>query len=309
MGILANRETRVIVQGITGREGTFHAEQMIAYGTKIVGGVTPGKKGETVCGVPVFNHVREAVAATRAAASVLLVPARFAKDAICEAVEAGLQLIVAITEGIPTQDMIFAAHVAQTKGVRLIGPNGPGMVTVGETKLGILPGHIFLKGSIGLASRSGTLTYEIVNELTQGGLGQSTCVGLGGDPILGTQFIEILPLFEKDPQTEAVILLGEIGGAAEEEAASYIKKMTKPVIGFISGRTAPAGKRMGHAGAIISGGQGTADSKMKAWRDAGVFVAETTREIPALVQKALAKKAAAANKCRGTRFQTGSGIG
>ncbi len=290
MGILADRQTRVIVQGITGREGSFHTEQMVAYGTKVVGGVTPGKKGEVVSGAPVFDTVREAVAATQAEASIIFVPARFAKDAICEAAEAGIKLILCITEGIPIQDMVVAAHLVQSKGARLIGPNCPGIATAGEAKLGIIPGNIFLKGNIGLASRSGTLTYEIVNALTHAGIGQSTCVGLGGDPILGTQFIDILPLFDKDPQTEAVILIGEIGGVAEEEAAPLIRKMSKPVIGFISGRTAPAGKRMGHAGAIITGGKGTADSKMKAWREAGVIVAETTSEIPRIVKEALAKK-------------------
>ncbi len=290
MGILADRQTRVIVQGITGREGSFHTEQMVAYGTKVVGGVTPGKKGEVVSGAPVFDTVREAVAATQAEASIIFVPARFAKDAICEAAEAGIKLILCITEGIPIQDMVVTAHLVQSKGARLIGPNCPGIATAGEAKLGIIPGNIFLKGNIGLASRSGTLTYEIVNALTHAGIGQSTCVGLGGDPILGTQFIDILPLFDKDPQTEAVILIGEIGGVAEEEAAPLIRKMSKPVIGFISGRTAPAGKRMGHAGAIITGGKGTADSKMKAWREAGVIVAETTSEIPRIVKEALAKK-------------------
>ncbi len=290
MGILADRQTRVIVQGITGREGSFHTEQMVAYGTKVVGGVTPGKKGEVVSGAPVFDTVRDAVAATQAEASIIFVPARFAKDAICEAAEAGIKLILCITEGIPIQDMVVAAHVVKSKGARLIGPNCPGIATAGEAKLGIIPGNIFLKGNIGLASRSGTLTYEIVNALTHAGIGQSTCVGLGGDPILGTQFIDILPLFDKDTQTEAVILIGEIGGVAEEEAAPLIRKMSKPVIGFISGRTAPAGKRMGHAGAIITGGKGTADSKMKAWREAGVIVAETTSEIPRIVKEALAKK-------------------
>ncbi|OGW81219.1 MAG: succinate--CoA ligase subunit alpha [Omnitrophica bacterium RIFCSPLOWO2_12_FULL_44_17] len=289
MGILADRDTKVIVQGMTGREGSFHTEQMLVYGTKVVGGVTPGKKGESVCGVPVFNTVKEAVSETQATASVIFVPARFAKEAICEAVEGGIKLILCITEGVPVQDMIYVIHVVKSKGVRLIGPNCPGIATAGETKLGIIPGSIFLRGNVGLASRSGTLTYEIVNGLTQAGLGQSTCAGLGGDPIIGTQFIDILPLFERDPQTEVIILIGEIGGTAEEEAAFYIKKMSKPIIGFISGRTAPRGKRMGHAGAIISGGQGTAESKVKAWQESGVFVAETTNEIPLLVKEALKK--------------------
>jgi succinyl-CoA synthetase alpha subunit len=290
MSILVDSNTRVLVQGITGREGSFHTEQMLAYGTKVVAGVTPGKKGEQVSGVPVFNTVKEAVQNTKANASVLFVPAKFGKAAILESIDAGIQLIVCITEGIPTQDMIWVTDVATKKQVRLIGPNCPGLATVGECKLGITPGVIFKKGSVGLASRSGTLTYEIVYGLTKAGMGQSTCVGLGGDPILGTNFIDVLPLFEKDPQTESVVLIGEIGGTAEEACADFIKKMTKPVIGFISGRTAPPGKRMGHAGAIISGGQGTAESKLKAWREAGVLIADTIGEVPHLVRQALVKK-------------------
>jgi succinyl-CoA synthetase alpha subunit len=290
MAILADKNTRVLVQGITGREGRFHTEQMLAYGTKVVAGVTPGKSGEKVFDVPVFNSVKEAQTQTPADASVIFVPARFAKEAILEAIDAGIKLVFCITEGIPTQDMIVAADVAHRKDVTLIGPNGPGMCTAGETKLGILPGNIFLKGHVGLASRSGTLTYEIVNDLTRIGLGQSTCVGLGGDPIVGTTFSDILPLFEQDPETHLVILIGEIGGNAEEEAAKFIKTMKKPVIGFVSGRTAPPGKRMGHAGAIISGGQGTADSKLKAWREAGVTIAQATHEISAMAKSFLDKK-------------------
>ena len=290
MGILADKKTLIVVQGITGREGSFHTEQMLAYGAQVVAGVTPGKQGERVCNVPVFNTVKEAVRQTQATASVIFVPARFGKDAITEAIEAGLKLIICITEGIPTQDMIVVTHLAEQKGVRLIGPNCPGLATAGETKLGIIPAVIFQKGNVGLASRSGTLTYEIVYGLTRLGIGQSTCVGLGGDPILGTRFIDILPLFEKDPQTDIVVLIGEIGGTSEEVAAEYIKKMTKHVVGFISGRTAPAGKRMGHAGAIISGGQGTAESKLKAWSQAGVLIADAISEVPQLVKQALVKR-------------------
>jgi succinyl-CoA synthetase alpha subunit len=287
MGILADRNTRVLVQGITGREGGFHAEQMRAYGTQVVGGVTPGKGGRTAAGVPVFDSVRQAIDRTGADASVIFVPARFAKDAIVEAADAGIRLIVCITEGIPLHDMIEAVRRVGEKGARLVGPNGPGLATSGETKLGIIPGSIFHKGPVGLASRSGTLTYEVVSGLTRIGLGQSSCVGLGGDPILGSTFLDVLPLFEADPQTKAVVLLGEIGGTAEEDAAAFIRTMKKPVVGFLSGRTAPPGKRMGHAGAIISGGQGTADSKIRAWREAGVHIAETIREVPALVRDVL----------------------
>jgi succinyl-CoA synthetase alpha subunit len=287
MGILADRSTRVLVQGITGREGSYHTGQMIAYGTVVVGGVTPGKGGQTVEGVPVFDSVRLAVGKTGANASVIFVPARFARDAILEAVDAGIPLVVCITEGIPLQDMIAAVERVREAGAVLIGPNCPGLATAGETKLGILPGSIFHRGPVGLASRSGTLTYEIVSSLTHGGLGQSTCVGLGGDPILGTTFSDVLPRFEADPQTRAVVLIGEIGGTAEEDAAGFIRTMKKPVIGFLSGRTAPPGKRMGHAGAIISGGQGTAESKRKAWLEAGVRLAETTQEVPLRVRDAI----------------------
>lgn len=292
MSILVNKETRVLVQGITGREGAFHTQQMLAYGTQVVAGVTPGKGGERVLGVPVFDTVREAVRETGADASVIFVPPRFAPDAVLEALDAGIALCVCITEGIPTQDMVRVVQcVRQSQaggaGMRLIGPNCPGLISAGECKIGIMPGHIVRKGRVGVISRSGTLTYEIVDSLTRAGLGQTTCIGIGGDPVLGSTFADILPLFEADPETEAVVLIGEIGGSDEEAAAGYIAKMTKPVIGFISGRTAPPGKRMGHAGAIVSGGRGTAQAKVDALVRAGVPVAETTSEIPALVRRAL----------------------
>ncbi len=290
MAILVDKNTKVVVQGMTGREGSFHTEQMIAYGTQVVGGVTPGKGGEVCLGKPVFNSVKDAVAKTGATASVIFVPASRSKDAILEAVDAGIKFIVCITEGIPVMDMMVATRRVREAGARLLGPNCPGLTTAGEAKLGIIPGNIFTKGTVGMASRSGTLTYEIVHDLTALGLGQSTVVGLGGDPVLGTRFIDVLPLFEKDPQTEAVVIVGEIGGTDEEAAAEFIKTMTKPVVGFISGRTAPPGKRMGHAGAIISGGQGTADSKVKAWESAGVAIAQTTAEVAVLVKEALAKR-------------------
>lgn len=288
MGILVDRKTKVLVQGITGREGSFHTRLMLDYGTKVVAGVTPKKEGEKIWGVAVFNEVKKAVRETGAESSVVFVPAKFAKQAIIEAIEEGIKLLVVITEGIPVQDMIEVIDIAQQKGVRIIGPNCPGLATAGETKLGIIPGDIFLKGDIGIVSRSGTLTYEIIYNLTQEGLGQSSCIGVGGDPILGTRFLDILPLFEKDPQTKAVVLIGEIGGRDEEEAAEFIKKkMKKPVIAFISGKTAPQGKRMGHAGAIISGNQGTFSSKFEALRDAGVSVAEAPGQIHNLVRDVL----------------------
>lgn len=290
MSILATRDTCVLVQGITGREGRFHTRQAIEYGTRVVAGVTPGKSGELVLGVPVFDLVRDAVRATGANAGVIFVPAPYAADAILEASDAGLELIVCITEGIPIQDMIHAVDFSRKSGAVLIGPNCPGITTPGECKIGIMPGNIFIPGKIGVISRSGTLTYEIVAELTHAGLGQSTCIGIGGDPILGSTFIDLLPLFENDPGTDAVVLIGEIGGSDEEIAAEYIRTMTKPVIGFISGRSAPPGKRMGHAGAIISGGSGTAQVKVDALSRVGVPVAETTREIPALVKQALSAK-------------------
>jgi succinyl-CoA synthetase alpha subunit len=288
MSIVIGGDTKVLVQGITGREGSFHTAQMIAYGTKVVGGVVPGKGGtQSEHGVPVFNTAREAVEATGADASIIFVPARFATDAILESSAAGLDVIVAITEGIPTRDMIEAVRVVKLGDARLIGPNCPGIISPGKCKMGIMPADIFSQGPVGMVSRSGTLTYEIVDELTRAGLGQSTCVGIGGDPIIGTTFIDVLPLFEADPETKAVVMVGEIGGSDEEVAAEYIKTMTKPVVGFIGGRTAPPGKRMGHAGAIISGKSGTPQAKVAALQAAGVPVADTTHDIPGLVKQAL----------------------
>lgn len=286
MSILVDRSTRLLVQGITGREGAFHTRQMLDYGTNVVAGVTPGKGGMEVAGVPVFNTVKEAVKTTGANTSIVYVPARFAPDAIYEAADAGVPLIVCITEGIPTLDMIKVKAYLDRKGVRLIGPNCPGVITPGEAKVGIMPGHIHKPGSVGVVSRSGTLTYEVVHALTMCGLGQSTCVGIGGDPILGSDFIDILTLFEEDPATEKVVLIGEIGGADEERAADFIaSKMTKPVVAFIAGRTAPSGKRMGHAGAIIEGGTGTAAEKIAALEAVGVKVAHYPGEIPDLVRE------------------------
>lgn len=291
MGVLIDKHTRLLVQGITGREGSFHTRQMIEYGTNVVGGVTPGKGGTSFDSVPVFDTVSEAALQTNANASVIFVPPPFAADAILEAEAAGLPFIIAITEGIPQHDMLRVVNRIRDNGKsRLLGPNCPGMITVGECKIGIMPGHIFAKGPVGLVSRSGTLTYEIVNELTKAELGQTSCVGIGGDPLLGTRFIDILPLFESDPETEAVVMIGEIGGNDEEIATDYIKSMSKPVVAFISGRTAPPGKRMGHAGAIISGGIGDPDSKVHALRNAGAVVADTTSEIPKLVQRLLGTK-------------------
>ncbi len=289
MAILVDADSKILVQGITGREGEFHTRQMIEYGTQVVAGVTPGKGGQAVAGVPVFDTVKQAVRETGANVSCIFVPAPFAPDAILEAADAGVELIVCITEGIPVQEMVrVMSYVKRCTQSRVIGPNCPGLTTAEACKVGIMPGMLFKKGSIGLVSRSGTLTYEIVYALTQAGLGQSTCVGIGGDPIIGTTFADVLPLFEADPQTEAVVLVGEIGGSDEEIAADYIKRhMTKPVVGFISGRTAPPGKRMGHAGAIISGGTGSPQSKVAALTDAGVPIADTPSEIPALVQRAL----------------------
>ncbi len=290
MAVLVDKNTRVLVQGITGREGEFHTRQMLEYGTQVVAGVTPGKGGQEVLGVPVFDTVRQAVAATGADASVVFVPAPFAADAVLEAADAGVRLVVCITEGIPVQDMVKTVALVRQKGVRLIGPNCPGIMTAGQCKIGIMPGNIFTPGPVGLISRSGTLTYEIVDLLTKSGLGQSTCIGIGGDPVLGSTFSDLLPLFEADAETQAIVLVGEIGGSDEEIAAEYIRTMRKPVVGFISGRTAPPGKRMGHAGAIISGRTGTPQAKVDALRAAGVPVADALYEIPELVKQALGRR-------------------
>ncbi|HEV2580468.1 MAG TPA: succinate--CoA ligase subunit alpha [Ktedonobacteraceae bacterium] len=289
MSILLDSNTRVIVQGITGREGLFHTRNMKAAGTNIVGGVTPGKGGETVEGLPVFDTVNEARAATGATASCIFVPPPGAADAIMEAASAGIELIVCITEGIPVVDMTRAMLMVREAGARLIGPNCPGMCTPGQGKIGIIPYQIFTPGPVGFISRSGTLTYEVVALLTEAGLGQSTCIGIGGDPIIGSTFADYLQLFEADPGTKAVVMCGEIGGSDEEDAAEYIKTMSKPVISFVSGRTAPPGKRMGHAGAIISGNTGTAQGKVAALQAAGVPVADTIFDIPGLVKEALAR--------------------
>ena len=289
MSVLVGEDTRLVVQGITGRDGSFHAKRMKEYGTNVVAGVTPGKGGQSVEGIPVFNSVKEAVQKEGANTSIIFVPARFSIDAIYEAADSGIEIIVAITEGIPVNDMIRAIRFINDKGVKLIGPNCPGIISPGEAKVGILPEKIFEKGKVGVVSRSGTLTYEIVSHITEGRFGESTAVGIGGDPIIGTKFIDMLELFKDDVQTEAIVLIGEIGGSDEEDTAEYIKEThyPKPVVGFIAGRTAPPGKRMGHAGAIISGGAGTAKGKIKAWENAGIKVASIPEEIRDLLTEVL----------------------
>lgn len=280
MSILIDKNTRVVVQGITGGEGTFHTQQMVAYGSKVVAGVTPGKGGQSVDGIPVFNRVEDAVKKEGANASCIFVPAAFAADAIVESVDAGVDLVVCITEGIPALEMVKLKNYLEGKKARLIGPNCPGLISPGKSKIGIMPGQIHKEGNVGVISRSGTLTYEVVWQLTQRGIGQSTCIGIGGDPVVGTSFVDLLALFKDDPATDLIIIIGEIGGTAEEEAGEYVQKhVKKPVVGFIAGQTAPPGRRMGHAGAIISGGKGTAAEKNAAWQRAGINVVNN----PALV--------------------------
>lgn len=291
MSILINKNTKLLVQGITGRDGSFHTAKMKNYGTNIVAGVSPGKGGQSFEGIPVFNTVEDAVKTTGANTSIIFVPAPLAGDAILEAAEGGIELIVCISEGVPTLDMVKATAYLKKKGVKLVGANCPGLITPDEALVGILPGNIFLKGNVGLMSRSGTLTYEMVNQLTTNGIGQSTCVGIGGDPVAGLYYQELLQMFEDDPETEAIVLIGEIGGDAEERAAQYIKEhITKPVVAFIAGQTAPPGKRMGHAGAIISSGSGTAAEKIAAFEAVGVPVARRPVEIPMLVKELLEKR-------------------
>jgi succinyl-CoA synthetase alpha subunit len=291
MSILINKQTRVLCQGITGKVGQFHTKGCLEYGTKMVGGVTPGKRGEKIEGLPVFDTVFEAVEATGADATMIFVPPAFTADAILEAVDAGIKTVVAITEGVPVLDMVRVYNVVRHSASRLVGPNCPGVITPEECKIGIMPGYIHKKGPVGLMSRSGTLTYEAVWQLSNLGLGQSTCIGLGGDPIVGTSFIDLLAMFQADPATEAILMIGEIGGTAEEEAAAYVKQhVTKPVAAFIAGRTAPPGKRMGHAGAIITGGKGTAADKVAALEAAGIVVAESPADMGTAVKRAMAKK-------------------
>ncbi|NTU52489.1 MAG: succinate--CoA ligase subunit alpha [Chlorobiaceae bacterium] len=299
MSVLVNKDTRLVVQGITGGEGTFHTSQILEYGTNVVAGVTPGKGGILYNGnekdqfcrpVPVFDTVREAVEKAEANATVIFVPAPFAADAIMEAAAAGLKVIICITEGIPVNDMMKAYSFVKEKGAVLVGPNCPGVITPGEAKIGIMPGFIHKKGSIGVVSRSGTLTYEAVHQLTEVGLGQSTCIGIGGDPIIGTRFIDAVKMFAKDDETEGLVMIGEIGGSAEEEAAEYIRKyFKKPVVGFIAGRTAPPGRRMGHAGAIVSGGKGTAEEKIRAMEAAGIHMVENPADLGITMLKALGR--------------------
>lgn len=288
MSILVNSDSRILVQGITGKEGSFHTTQMVEYGTNVVGGVTPGGKGKAVAGAPVFDTVADAVAEVQPNVSIIFVPAKFAPDAIYEAADNDIPFIICITEGIPILDMVPVYRHIRDRGLRLLGPNCPGVITPGEAKVGIMPGFIHKSGPVGLVSRSGTLTYEVVDALTKADLGQSTAVGIGGDPIIGTSFIDALAMFEADPKTEAIVMIGEIGGTDEENAAAYIAEhVSKPVVGFIAGRTAPPGKRMGHAGAIISGGSGTADGKIAALNVAGVNVAMRPSDVPGLIRQAL----------------------
>ncbi len=293
MAIFINKTTKLLVQGITGRDGSFHAKEMKKYGTNVVAGVTPGKGGTKVAGIPVFNNAAEAVAKTKANTSVIYVPPAFAADSIYEAADAGIKTIICITEGVPANDMMKVYHYIKHRNIRLIGPNCPGLISPELSKVGIIPGRICKRGNIGVVSRSGTLTYEVIFALTAGGMGQSTCIGIGGDQVIGTNFIDVLTAFENDRSTKGVVMIGEIGGSDEEEAAKYAKKkMTKPVVGFIAGRTAPPGKRMGHAGAIISGSSGTAEDKVKALNAAGIPVATSPLELPALMTEKLKKKAA-----------------